>query len=62
MQYRLTIDIDTKIPFREFKDQIRKQIKSGQLSASLPGIVVFVSSEIADTNVLSHDGKITTID
>lgn len=61
MRYRVIVETDFAGSARAFRESLRANLLTGELAKPIPGEIVYVATEPADTSVVSHDGKITTV-
>ncbi len=63
MRYRVIIEVEAhpQMTRKQFNDQIRRILDCGRMHKEF-GNVVYVATDIAADNVITHDGKIVTIE
>lgn len=61
MRYRVIIEVDAhpQATRKQFNDQVRNALTSNMLHKML-GNIVYIATDIAVDNVITHDGKIVT--
>lgn len=60
MRYRVVVETDYVGSYEQIRNQVRTALQLGDLAKSIPGEIVYLAMDIADTAVLSHDGKTVT--
>lgn len=60
-RYRVIIETDFAGSAKVLRDTIRSALQLGDLAKSIPGEIVYVATDLAETAVVSHDGKNVTV-
>lgn len=61
MRMRLIVEVDYDGTAQGFRAEIRNSMKHGRLREAVPGEIVYVANDIADTAVISHDSRTLTV-
>lgn len=60
MRYRVIIETDFIGTRATFARSLRSMMHTGELAKVISGDIVYVATEVADSEVISHDGKTVT--
>lgn len=59
-RYRVVVEFETTHTAEGVRAECRNSLAHGRLAECVPGEIVYVATDIAETAVLSHDGKTLT--
>lgn len=61
MRFRVTIETDFAGNARTFRESLRSTFLTGELAKAVPGDIVYIATDLAETAVVTHDGKTVTV-